>query len=247
MIDFSIKSWGAWAPGLERPESWLRWAAGGASIAAEGEPKAAAMPPMLRRRAARQVRMAFEAAQACTQGRKNIPVVFCSRHGEVRRSIEILEPLVRDEAISPAAFSLSVHNAISGLYSIAAADTAPMTALAGGADGAAQGLIEACAQVAAGAEEVLLVNYDEPLPQIYQAYRDAPEVAYAWAWLVTAPQDQAYSWSWQASADFDAGSDPDPDPGTEAFGLRMMRCLLSDVAQQSLAGHGRQWHWRRHA
>lgn len=199
------------------------------------------MPPMLRRRAARQVRMAFEAAQACVQGRKNIPVVFCSRHGEVRRSLEILEPLARDEPISPAVFSLSVHNAISGLYSIAAEDTAPMTALAGGADGAAQGLIEACAQVAAGAEEVLLVVYDEPLPELYQAYSDAPETAYAWAWLITAPQGRAYSWSWQASSAIDY------EPETEPFGLRMMRCLLSDAERQWLPGQGKQWCWRRHA
>lgn len=175
------------------------------------------------------------------QGRKNIPVVFCSRHGEVRRSIEILEPLARDEPISPAAFSLSVHNAISGLYSIASVDTAPMTALAGGADGAAQGLIEACAQVAAGSEEVLLVSYDEPLPEIYQAYRDAPETPYAWAWLITAPQGRAYSLSWQAPSAMDA------EPETEAFGLRMMRCFLSDAEQQTLSGQGKQWHWRRHA
>lgn len=243
MIVFSIKSWGAWAPGLEQPENWRRWAVGEAVIAAEGEPKAAAMPPMLRRRAARQVRMAFEAAQACVQGRKNIPVVFCSRHGEVRRSIEILEPLARDEAISPAAFSLSVHNAISGLYSIASTDTAPMTALAGGADSAAQGLIEACAQVAAGAEEVLLVSYDEPLPEIYQTYRDAPETAYAWAWLITAPQGRAYSWSWASEAQ--ASSEHETE--TEAFGLRMMRCFLADTEQQVLPGQGKQWYWRRHA
>jgi len=243
VIVFSVKNWGAWAPGLEQPENWLRWAAGVASIAAEGEPKALAMPPMLRRRAGRQVRMAFEAAHACVQGRKNIPVVFCSRHGEVRRSIEILEPLARDEAISPAAFSLSVHNAISGLYSIAAADTAPMTALAGGADGAAQGLIEACAQVAAGAAEVLLVVYDEPLPAVYQAYRDTPETAFAWAWLITAPQDKAYAWSWSRQAPSEAANEEQ----TEVFGLRMLRCLLSETEQQTLAGQGKQWHWRRHA
>jgi len=245
VIVFSIKNWGAWAPGLEQPENWRRWAAGEAVIAAEGEPKAAAMPPMLRRRAARQVRMAFEAAQTCAQGRKNIPVVFCSRHGEVRRSIEILEPLARDEAISPAAFSLSVHNAISGLYSIAAEDSAPMTAMAGGVDSAAQGLIEACAQIATGAEEVLLVTYDEPLPDVYQAYRDAPESPYAWAWLITAPQGRAYSWSW--SKETQTPNVAAPEAEAEAFGLRLLRCFLSDAEQQVLQGHAKQWCWRRHA
>ncbi len=210
-------------------------------MTSEGEPKALAMPPMLRRRAGRQVRMAFEAAHACVQGRKQIPVVFCSRHGEVRRSIEILQPLARNEPISPAAFSLSVHNAISGLYSIASEDTAPMTALAGGADGAAQGLIEACTQVAAGAEEVLLVVYDEPLPEIYQPYRDEEEQAYAWAWLITAPHGQAYTWSWEPLSASPAETE------TEPFGLRMMRCFLSDVEQQVLPGHGKQWRWGRHA
>lgn len=242
MIVFSVKKWGAWAPGLEQPEHWQRWAVGATSIACTGEPKALAMPPMLRRRAGRQVRMAFEAAHACVQGQKNIPVVFCSRHGEVRRSIEILEPLARDEAISPTAFSLSVHNAISGLYSIVAEDSAPMTALAGDADGAGHALIEACAQIAAGAEEVLLVVYDEPLPEAYQAYRDAPESAFAWAWLITAPQGRAYTWAWQAA------SQPVPaNIENEAFGLQMMRCFLSGVEQQTLSGQRRHWTWSRHA
>ena len=211
------------------------------AIAAEGEPKAAAMPPMLRRRAARQVRMAFEAAQAAAEGRKDIPVVFCSRHGEVRRSVEILEPLAQDAPISPAAFSLSVHNAISGLYSIASADTAAMTALAGDADGAAHALIEACAQIQAGAPEVLLVVYDEPLPTAYAAYTDAPETAFAWAWLITAPQGEAYTWSWQAR------TETIPEQEQEPFGLSMMRCFLNGSTQAILPGRGRNWHWRRYA
>lgn len=210
-------------------------------MASAGEPKAAAMPPMLRRRAARQVRMAFEAAQAAADGRKDIPVVFCSQHGEVKRSLEILEPLAQDEAISPAAFSLSVHNAISGLYSIAAADTAPMTALAGDADGAGHALVEACAQLAAGAPEVLLVVYDEPLPALYQAYATGPEQAFAWAWLLTAPHGQAYTWSWRAQAE------ATPAQNGEPFGLRMMRCFLTDAAQVEMPGQRRQWQWGRHA
>lgn len=185
--------------------------------------------------------MAFEAAQTAAANRKGIPVVFCSQHGEVKRSLEILEPLAREEAISPAAFSLSVHNAISGLYSIASADTAPMTALAGEADGAGHALVEACAQLAAGAPEVLLVVYDEPLPENYRAYAMGPEQAFAWAWLLTAPHGQAYTWSWRAHAD------TDPMQPAESFGLRMLRCFLTDATQEILPGQRRQWQWGRHA
>lgn len=240
MAVFTIKKWGGWAPGLDQPAHWAAWASGQMEIATVGEPKALSMPPMLRRRAGRHVRMAFEAAHACVQGEKNLPVVFCSRHGEVKRSLEILDPIARGEAVSPAAFSLSVHNAIAGLYSIALAESAPMTAIAGTADSAALGVIEACGQLAEGAAAVLLVVYDEPLPDLYRAFRDEPEAAYAWAWLMTAPDGPSYSLTSNDCTD-------DIAQASEPFGLQLMRGFLSGADTQRLASQNRTWCWSRHA
>lgn len=240
MVVFSVKNWGGWAPGLEQAEHWSEWARGERAIGQEGTPAALAMPPMLRRRASRQLRMAFEAADQCRKDKAGIPVVFCSRHGEVSRSLEILDPLMRGEPVSPATFSLSVHNAVGGIYSIALQDTAPVTALASGADTAAHGIVEACGLLAEGAREVMVVAYDEPLPEAYANYRDEAEAPYAWAWLITPPSDQAYRLSWNADASMN-------NPEQEAFGLRMMRCLLSNVPEQILPGPDRAWHWSRYA
>lgn len=240
MIAFSIKNWGGWAPCLEQPEQWKQWANGDLAIGLEGMPAALAIPPLLRRRASRQLRMAFEAADQCCANKAGIPVVFCSRHGEVRRSLEILEPLMQNEPVSPATFSLSVHNAIGGIYSIALQDSAPVTALAAGADTAAHGIVEACGQLADGAGEVLVVAYDEPLPESYRQYRDEAEASYAWAWLITPPQDRVYQLSWDAAPQ--AGGEAD-----EPFGLRLMRCFLSDASDAILPGPDRTWRWKRHA
>lgn len=240
MVVFSIKNWGAWAPGVERAEQWAEWARGARAIGQEGTPAALAMPPMLRRRASRQLRMAFEAADRCCKDKAGIPVVFCSRHGEVRRSLEILDPLMRGAAVSPATFSLSVHNAIGGIYSIALQDTAPVTALASGADSAAHGIVEACGLLAEGVSEVMVVSYDEPLPEAYQCYRDEDEAPYAWAWLVTRPGERAYRLSWGEKASHDK-------PAQESFGLRLMRSFLTDTPEQILPGPDRTWRWSHHA
>lgn len=240
MFVFSIKNWGGWAPGLEHAEQWAEWARGERDINLNGMPAALAMPPMLRRRANRQLRMAFEAIDQCCKGKPGIPAVFCSRHGEVHRSLEILDPLMQGKPISPATFSLSVHNAVGGIHSIALQDTTPVTALASGADTAAHGIVEACGLIAEGASEVMVVSYDEPLPDAYAGYRDEAEAPYAWAWLITPPAGQTYSLSWGGSSAAGKGD-------TESFGLGMMRCMLSNASEQTLSGPDRTWHWSRHA
>jgi hypothetical protein len=73
------------------------------------------------------------------------------------------------EEISPTAFSLSVHNAIAGLFSIVYGNTAEMTVLASGEDGIGSAFLEALGLLQEGAADVLIVFYDEPLPDFYPA------------------------------------------------------------------------------
>ena len=122
-VTFSIVSHAAWAPGLTTPEAWARWARAPQRIVAGEEPGVKAMPAMLRRRAGFLGKMALEVAYRCLDGRgagaTTIPTVFCSRHGEVSRALALLSDLARGEALSPTAFSMSVHNATAGLLTIA--------------------------------------------------------------------------------------------------------------------------------
>lgn len=239
---FSIRQWAAWAPGLENPEAWYRWACGETAIHGDGMPRAAAIPPMLRRRAGLLGRMALDAAYAAIRGREMIPAVFCSRHGDLGRTCEMLMALAQKEALSPTAFSLSVHNAIGALFSIAAGSHVPFTAIAGGRDGVVGGIIEACGQLADGEREVLLVVYDEPLPMIYQPYRDEPEFAYAWAWRMTPPSGESFSLAWEAK-DGEVAARPHAAP----LALEIMRFFLSGTPESRIDCGRQAWRWRRHA
>ena len=87
-VQFSITSFAAWAPGVETETAWLEWLSGRRQITNGSEPAVSSMAPMLRRRAGLLERMALEVAYRCLAERKNVPVIFGSRHGEALRSLE---------------------------------------------------------------------------------------------------------------------------------------------------------------
>ena len=188
-VTFSIARHAYWAPGLTTLAAWTQWAQApvAAPIILGEEPGVKAMPPMLRRRAGFFGKMALEVAYECLDGRTDVPVVFCSRHGEVARAVELLSDLARGEPLSPTAFSMSVHNAHVGLLTIARKDRANHIALAAGGATIEHAVIEACGLLADGAASVLLVACDAPLPELFRPFRDGVEQAHAWAWLLTAP------------------------------------------------------------
>ena len=125
---------------------------------------------MLRRRLDKHGRMALHTAWPCTEGLDSVPVVFASRHGDLNRTLNLLTTLAQNERLSPADFSLSVHNSSVGLLSIARRDRASATALAAGADTLNMGLLEGVGQLAAGAEQVLLCYVDDSVPEIFATY-----------------------------------------------------------------------------
>src|SRR3546814_20596720 len=69
--------------------------------------------------------------------------IFCSRYGEYARAFEILNSMAEGEPVSTNAFSLSVHNTVSSLFSIARGDSTHSTALAAGPATLEEGFLEA--------------------------------------------------------------------------------------------------------
>ena len=53
-----------------------------------------------------------------------MPLVYASRHGETTRNFALLSDTAEQQPLSPTQFSLSVHNAIIGLWSIFQGDSA---------------------------------------------------------------------------------------------------------------------------
>jgi hypothetical protein len=102
----------------------------------------------------------------------------------VGRAVDLLDDLARGEPLSPTGFGLAVHNASAGLFSIARADRANHVALAAGAATLEHAVIEACGLLADGADMVLLVACDAPLPDVLAGFEDCDEQPYAFAWAM---------------------------------------------------------------
>jgi hypothetical protein len=241
-VSFSIAADAAWAPGMETRSAWSAWADKMAHIAGDAEPPLKSMPPMLRRRAGLLGKMALQVAYDCLGERTGVPLVFCSRNGEVARSVDLLTDLAQGTALSPASFGLSVHNATCGLFTIARNDQCEASALAGGHFTIEHAVIEACGLLADGAPAVLLVAYDTALPSLYSGFQDCDEQPHAWAWLMQPPTDEVVSLHWSA-VDDNATSVADRTPS----GLEILRFHLRKDAELVRRGDRCQWHWSRNA
>src|SRR5271168_3310513 len=150
----------ACGPGLETREDWIAWSRGVKNPQSEIAKAGASLPLILRRRVSTIGQMAFRASHALSEQR-TARFIFCSRHGEFDRTLRILRSLIAREPTSPTDFTLSVHNALAGLLSIAWGNTAGHTAIAAGADSFGYGLMEAlaCLKAESGAP-VMLVYFD---------------------------------------------------------------------------------------
>jgi hypothetical protein len=152
--DFIVRKWSVWPP-LE--DSELTQAELLSSI-----------PKMLKRRLSPLARIVFSAVGLCLEDIDHqIPTVFSSTHGELARSFEMMKKIEAGEEVSPTSFSLSVHNAIAGLFSMAYKNKLQSTVVAPGEEGIAAAFIEALGLLQEGEKEVLIVLYDEPLVDFY--------------------------------------------------------------------------------
>jgi len=113
------------------------------------------------------MQMHVEACQQATVGlSREVPCgsVFCSNHGEVNTAADIIADIRAHQAVSSARFAVSVHNAPSGVYSIAAGSAQPTTTLTSGAQSLAAGLLEAVLTAQERQGVVLLSYADEAVP-----------------------------------------------------------------------------------
>ncbi|MCL2297935.1 MAG: beta-ketoacyl synthase chain length factor [Proteobacteria bacterium] len=190
LLEFSFRRWSAWAPAMTDAEDWQAWAREGKPLGA-GEETAPvkAMPPLLRRRAHALGRAALEVLYAPTLAYADQPMVFCSRHGEVSRSLAIQQALAAEGRVSPQEFSMSVHNAVPGLFLIARQSRAPVVALASENRLALSGMTEALTQLADGASSVILVFCDASLPALFGSFINNEPTCFAFALEMTAGKD----------------------------------------------------------
>ncbi|WP_350023529.1 beta-ketoacyl synthase chain length factor [Pseudomonas protegens] len=237
MIKFNIAQWRAWAPGLESVDAWQAWSRQPALPEnSDAAPDVSFLPAMQRRRLSRLARMAFSVGWPLAEGLEQLPLVFISRHGETPRTFEILSDLAAEQPLSPTQFSLSVHNAVIGLWSIMRGETSEMTALAAAGDGLEHGLLEAATLLADGAPHVLLVITEEQPPEAYASWIDDVPFPYALGLLLTPGDD------WQLSL----GSHDGQTPRAQwPHALNLLRTLLGAQPFCQHAWMNRVWTWQR--
>ncbi|HEY4559810.1 MAG TPA: beta-ketoacyl synthase chain length factor, partial [Lysobacter sp.] len=166
MLTARIEGVGFWAPGVPTWQDAIALVRQGVlPDAAPVRPSPQLLPPNERRRAPDSVAVALDVAlaacSAANRDPKTLPSVFASMHGDLAITDYMCATLAEQPtAISPIRFHNSVHNAAAGYWTIGAGAMEPATSISAFDATFAQGLVEACVQLATGSEAVLLVAYD---------------------------------------------------------------------------------------
>lgn len=228
-VHFDIQQWSVWAP--QR--------AGHAETAVV--PSLDFLPAMQRRRLSPLARACFHVCWQVISPEQPCGMVFCSRHGETQRTLDMLHDLQQGDPVSPTAFSHSVHNAIPALLSIARHDiTEQVTVAQQGHDGLVAAFLEAGLMLVSGTvEQVIVICCDEPLPMLFK-----PQVAdsadYLWAAAFRLTLGQGWVLNTTPVETLVANAAPYvPAP------LQLADQLDAGVNIVSTHENDKTWHWRR--
>lgn len=140
---------------------------------------------MLRRRLNTMGRACIAEMLAQLEENEDIPLVYCSRHGDIERTLKILKDQACGEPASPMDFSLAVHNAITGIISIHCGIRENISSIASDSGYLVPALLDASGLLDQGHEDVLVIISDARLPEIYRETDDAGEYPFAACFRVT--------------------------------------------------------------
>jgi hypothetical protein len=242
VIEARLRSWAAWAPGLESAEAWRGWARDPGPLERTGRPDVSFLPAMQRRRCDALSRAMLHVANACLpeEARAEVTSVFASRHGGFSNMIDMLEALADDRPLSPTRFSHSVHNTPAGLFSIWAGNRRAAVSMAAGGETFACGFLEALGLL--GREpgrDALLVVGDEPIPPAMAPKADHDPGLHAVALLLGAggPGEPI---------GFElAASDEPPSPASRPDAIEFVRWWLAGGPRLRISRPPRTWAWQR--
>ncbi len=237
---FIIRRWSAWAPGLQTQDHWQLFGASRPPTEDQVPPALQYTPKPLQRRLSPLARAAFCVVEQCLAPGERLAAVFSSSHGEIGSCLDMLQDLQDGEELSPTAFSLSVHNAIAGLYSIAYGNQLEINCLAPAAAGLGPGFIEALGLSHSGHAEVLLVFYDAVLPDFFPTPGYASSLAYPCAAALRLALNGPGLALALAPA-YSTRQDGEQPLQLPAF----IEFLAGDRSYLDLGNGGRGWQWRK--
>jgi Beta-ketoacyl synthase, N-terminal domain len=240
-INFRIADWMACGRGLETRADLARWPDVLRHLQGDRSKPASDLPSLLRRRISEVGQTVFRVCYALGE-LQSARFVFCSRYGELDRTLRILRSICESEPVSPTDFSLSVHNALAGLLSIASKNTAVHTAISAGADTFACGLLEAVTLLNDGSNAPVLIAYfDDALPSPYDELVEPQESGLALVVLLEPPtgdaRDMAISLQPRNhAAELQSASEQCLD---------FIRFMLSGERDRRSVGACIEWRWQR--
>ena len=236
MLRIQVEKWSFWSPESADPIGWAKhWQDAGAERLA-GDPDVTAIPAMQRRRMSRLSRMALAAALDVIPDEAVDYSIFCSQHGEIVRTSSLLLSMTQGIELSPTAFAQSVHNTASGLFTVLAETNAPSSSIASGANTFAYGWMDALAYLARNPDHrVLLVDFDEVIPEEYQTYS------------IQLISDHALALVLSVADEGGVGVIRTPPGEDERLpqGPLFLAWQQSDSATLSLTTEGQGWRWDR--
>lgn len=250
-LRLGLVRWAAWSGGVSEKTQWCVWADGHAALSAEAAPDVSFLPPLQRRRMSRLSRMALTVVHDCLEASTTRPaLMFCTRYGEYGRTYGLLEALAAREPLSPALFSVSVHNTAVGLCSIHEGITGHSTALSAGRETLEHGFLDCAALLGTGeADEALLVFHDEPLPEVYGRPVPGFPGGLALALLLrrAGQGGDELALAWQARAGAEEAALNEPQPCAIDHAGDLIRLLTRRVERCRHEDGRLHWTWSYHA
>jgi len=193
-----------------------------------------------RRRLSKTVQLALTAYHQCNPDSEPLRTVFASRYGEYTRTFGILEDIAQGSASSPAAFSVSVHNTPSAIVGIATASQAPSSTVSSNASTVEAGFLEAVLQQGdPGSGEIIFIYVDEPLPELYRAFRRPQETACALGLRLGDRGGQDLRLAWRAKT----GTRTRYAHGLPEAGFEIVRLLNNGTGRWTNSDGRLEWEW----
>lgn len=234
-LSFNIDAWLAHSTGLSLSHEWETWA-NSLQWPNEGKCDSSAIPAMMRRRMSTLSKLAVQTTIELLNQHRVDYLVFASRHGELQRSVALVNDILRGEDASPMAFSQSVHNTAAGLATIATKKAIPLTSIAAAENTFQSALLEAWLYLDSYPQsKVLVIDFDEPLPEDYQKFEQQDYQGYGLGLLLS--RGEQFTLTQQASHEFDPAGLPQ--------GLAFLRHYLLNQSQFQIHTPQHTWTWQK--